>query len=79
VEEGVDVSEVSRGLDDGTLLMIEVGTGSFGGATIIGLIGLFVYGRRLKANTKSSSAFSSQSSSDEVRHEGVIEAVESSS
>jgi hypothetical protein len=79
VEEGVERFEVSHGLDDGTFLMIEVETRSFGGPIMIGLIGLLIYRRRLKANAKGSSAFSSQSSSDEVRHEALIEALESSS
>jgi hypothetical protein len=65
--------EVSVGLEEGTLLMIEVAVGAFVGSLIIGLIGFAVYKRRSKGKRNSSSPRSDQSSSDELREEGLLE------
>lgn len=65
--------DVSHGLDEDALLMVEVAVGAFVGALIIGLIGLWVYRVRSKRRVRSSSTISHQSSSDEVREEGLME------
>lgn len=76
VEENAPVAELSDGMDDDTLLMLEVAVGAFVGVLIISLIGLLIYRRRSKAKGKNSSTLSDPSSSDDVRQEGLTEAIE---
>lgn len=76
VEGDIRAAEVSQGLDDDTILILEVAGGAFLGALAIGLIGLLVYKRRFKSKAKSTSGISNESSSDEVRREGLTETVE---
>jgi hypothetical protein len=71
-----EAKEVSLGLDEDSLLMIEVALGAFVGALIISLVGMIIYKRRWKTKAKSSSTVSHQSSPDEVRQEGLMETIE---
>jgi hypothetical protein len=66
----------SNGLDDNTLLILEVAISAFVGTVILGLVGLLIYRKRSKGKVKSSSSLSHQSSSDEIRQEILTEAIE---
>jgi hypothetical protein len=69
---GLPEEESSDGVEVNETLMIEVAVG----VLVVGLMGLVVYRRRSKSKQKSSSVVSDESSSDEVRREGLVESVE---
>jgi hypothetical protein len=76
MEENLPVGESASGIDDDTLLMVEVAVAAFVAALVISLIGFWIYKRRSKAQANRSSSVSHSSSSEEVRQEGLMETCE---
>jgi hypothetical protein len=59
-----------------TFMMVEVGIGDFVGVMTIARVGVLIYRGRYKGKEKSGSPVSYQSSSDEVREQGLIDGTE---